>query len=385
MSAEKELAVVPPKEKALQIFQAPNGLDPYLQIVRDKIDAFVPDVTTRKGREAIASIAYTVARSKTALDNRGKELVAELKEIPKLIDAERKRMRDTLDTWQEEVRRPLTEWQAKEDARVEFHNSMIRHIEDCGVGLIGGQPQPFAVLFRELEEKIVVDEKFEEFEAEAHRAKAAALHKLKKSFDEHQKREAEQAELERLRAEADARAKADHEAAIARAAVEQARREAEARAEAERNAAAAREQALKDQAAAQQRAAEQAARDAEAAAAQQALQLKLAAEQAERIAAQAEASRLAAIQQAERDRLAAEQRQAEAVERARLAEIARANAAADEIIRQQNAREADLEHKKTINRAALEAFIAGGMTEECAKQAVTLIAQRKIPAVSISY
>ena len=49
------------------------------------------------------------------------------------------------------------------------------------------------------------------------------------------------------------------------------------------------------------------------------------------------------------------------------------------------AREADLEHKKQINRAALDAFIEGGMTEECAKQAITLIAQRKIPAISISY
>ena len=68
-----------------------------------------------------------------------------------------------------------------------------------------------------------------------------------------------------------------------------------------------------------------------------------------------------------------------------LFERRRADAAAAEILRQQEAREADLEHKKQINRAALEAFIAGGMTEECAKQAITLIAQRKIPAISISY
>ncbi|MEE3929686.1 hypothetical protein V2I84_05345 [Pseudomonas viridiflava] len=385
MSAEKELAVVPPKEKALQIFQTPKGLDPYLQIVRDKIDAFVPDVTTRKGRDAIASIAYTVARSKTALDNRGKELVAELKEIPKLIDAERKRMRDTLDTWQEEVRRPLNEWQAKEDARVEFHNSMIRHIEDCGLGLIGGQPQPFGLLFRELEEKIIVDEKYQEFEAEAHRVKAAALAKLRASFDEHQKREAEQAELARLRSEAEARAKAERDAEIARAAAEKARLEAEQKAQAERDAAAKREQDLKDQAAAQQRAAEQKIRDAEAEAERQKLQIKLQEEQAARQKLEAEQERIAATQRADQERIAAEKRQAEAVERARLAEIDRANKAAEEIVRQQELRAADTAHKASINRAALEAFIAGGMPEACAKQAVTLIAQRKIPNISIQY
>ncbi|WP_282372304.1 hypothetical protein [Pseudomonas sp. PS02290] len=393
MSAEKELAVVPPKEKALQIFQTPNGLDPYLQIVRDKIDAFVPDVTTRKGREAIASIAYTVARSKTALDNRGKELVAELKEIPKLIDAERKRMRDTLDTWQEEVRRPLTDWQAAEDARVDRHNDAIARIKDVttegmSAALIGAKIQDL--------DSTEIGTDWEEFEEEAHRAKASSLTALRAALAKQEQVEAEQAELARHRAEAEARAQQEREAQIAREAEERVRREAEASAQAEREATIRREA------------------EAKAAAERRELELKLAAEQSERAAAQAarekieaeqraaqqkidderrhqqaleqaEANRIAAEQRAEQERVAAEQRQTEAVERARLAEIARANAAADEIIRQQNAREADQAHKKTINRAALEAFVAGGMTEECARQAVTLIAQRKIPAVSISY
>lgn len=374
MSAQTELAVVPPKETALQVYQATNGLDPYLKKIRDEIDAFVPDVSSRKGREAIASIAYKVARSKTALDNVGKDLVADLKEIPKKIDAERKRMRDTLDAWQEEVRRPLNDWQADEDARVEKHNSMIRHIEDCGLGLIGGQPQPFALLFRELEEKIIVDEKFEEFEAEAHRAKTTALAKLKTLFEEHQKREAEQAELERLRREAEERAEQDRIRLAQEAAVEAERQRVAQQQQAEREAAARREQELLDQAAAQEREAES-----------QRLQLKLQAEQAERARIQAEADRVAADQRAEQERQAAARRAEEAAELARQDERRRADAAAAEIVRQQQARERDEAHRRSINRAALEAFIAGGMPEACAKQAVTLIAQRKIPNVSISY
>ncbi|WP_346399953.1 hypothetical protein [Pseudomonas syringae] len=87
-------------------------------------------------------------------------------------------------------------------------------------------------------------------------------------------------------------------------------------------------------------------------------------------------------EQKERD---AEQRQAEAVERARLAEVQRQEDAKAEELRQQKAREDDKAHKASINRAALEAFIAGGMPEDCARQAVTLIAQRKIPNISIQY
>ena len=110
MSADTQLAEVPSKETALQVYSAANGLDPFLQKIREEIDSFVPDVATRKGREAIASIAYKVARSKTALDNVGKELVAELKEVPKKIDAERKRMRDLLDGWQAEFMVSVSFW-----------------------------------------------------------------------------------------------------------------------------------------------------------------------------------------------------------------------------------------------------------------------------------
>jgi hypothetical protein len=48
-------------------------------------------------------------------------------------------------------------------------------------------------------------------------------------------------------------------------------------------------------------------------------------------------------------------------------------------------READKAHKAKINRAAFAAFVAGGMSDESAKLAVSLIASRKIPAVSILY
>lgn len=362
-----------------------GGLNQFLQAVTAEVTAEVPDLTTRKGRERIASLAAKVSKSKTAVEKPGRDYLKRLKEMPKVVETELREFVTKMDALRDATRQPLTDWEKAEDARVDKHNSMIRHIEDCGLGLIGGQPQPFGLLFRELEEKIIIDEKYQEFEAEAHRVKAAALAKLRASFDEHQKREAEQAELTRLRSEAEARAKAERDAEIARAAAEKARLEAEQKAQAERDAAAKREQDLKDQAAAQQRAAEQKIRDAEAEAERQKLQIKLQEEQAARQKLEAEQERIAATQRAEQERIASDKRQAEAVERARMAEIDRANKAAAEIVRQQELRAADTAHKASINRAALEAFIAGGMPEACAKQAVTLIAQRKIPNISIQY
>ena len=115
MSNDPEIVVN--ETNALAIFTATNGLDPYLDKIREEIDAFVPDLTSADGRKDIASIAYKVAKSKTALDKTGKALVSRLKEQPKLVDAERKRMRVLLDLWREEVRRPLAEWEDAEQIR----------------------------------------------------------------------------------------------------------------------------------------------------------------------------------------------------------------------------------------------------------------------------
>lgn len=384
MSAEQQLAVVPPQETAMAVFSADKGLEPWLQQIRVEIDGFTPDISSRKGRDAIASMAYKVARSKTALDNVGKQLVADLKEIPKKIDAERKRVRDTLDAWQEEVRRPLTEWQAAEDKRVDDHNDGIQRLKDLAVFAETPTAAHVTQVIADLE-LVALDDNWEEFLPEAAQVKDKSLATLRALLADRTKHEAELAEIAKFNAEKAVREQQERDAAIARAAVEKAQREAAEAAQAERDAAARREQALIDQAAQAKRDADQKARDAEAAAANQVLQLQLAAEQAERQKIQAEADRVAAIQSAERERIASEQRQAAAVEQARLAEVARANAAADEINRQAAAREADKAHKGRINRAALQAFIDGGMPEGCAKKAVILIASRMIPAISIQY
>lgn len=342
MSAEMQLAEVPPKETALQVYSSANGLDPFLQKIREEIDGFVPDVTTRKGRDAIASIAYKVTRSKTALDNVGKELVAELKEVPKKIDAERKRMRDLLDGWQAEVRQPLTEWEEAEKARVAKHEAGIAQLKNTNTegmtaALIGARIQDI--------DTCEIGPDWEEFEAEAHRVKAASLATLREALAAREKYESEQAELAELRRKLAEQEQKDREARIAQEAADKAKREAEQSAQAERDAAAQRERDLELQA--------ERAKRAE-------LEAKQRAEQAERDAL------------AKADLAAAAERQRQADEQAR-------------IEREAKAREADKAHKKTINNEALAAFIAGGMPEECAKQAITLIAQRRIPHISINY
>lgn len=109
-----ELIVVEPTN-ITTVFTAEKGLDPYLARIEQEAKSFIPDTTTAKGRDQIRSMAAKVASSKTYLDGLGKELVADLKELPKKIDSERKRMRDFLDALRDEVRQPLTDYEMEQE------------------------------------------------------------------------------------------------------------------------------------------------------------------------------------------------------------------------------------------------------------------------------
>lgn len=352
--AEKEkteLVVVPPKETALEVFKAEQGLDPYLQTIRNEVEAFLanpPSLDTNKGRQAYASMAHKIARSKTAIDNVGKELVAELKQLPKTIDAERKRWRDTLDQWKDEVRGPLSEWEAAEEARRAGHEARINRFRELATELEDLDSQWLKDLLEEAE-ATRVDESWEEYEAEAHRMKEVAVTTLRVAVEKRERYEAEQAELARLRAEAEAREQKEREGRIAREAAERARQEAEQRAKAERDAAARRELEARQ-------AAEQRERDAKEAAERREREHQEALAKAQRDAEQAA--------QRERERHEAEQRRQQE-------EAAR--------------RQADKEHRARVNRAALQAMIHGGMPEDCAKQAITMIAKGEVPGININY
>lgn len=137
-----ELVVIEP-QNALAVFSEPGKLDPILERIASEVRTFVPDVSTAKGRKDIASLAYRVAQSKTYLDNLGKELVAEYKELPKRIDANRKLMRDSLDALKDEARAPLDAWEAEQasieaerQAAIEAEALRIRVEADHEMGLL---------------------------------------------------------------------------------------------------------------------------------------------------------------------------------------------------------------------------------------------------------
>ena len=274
-------------------------------------------------------------------------------------------MRDTLDAWKDEVRRPLTEWEDAEESRKSRHQSGIDQIKlhlEC-------RDLDSSELKASIEwlEGLAINESWEEYEAEAARAKDKSLTALRDALIVRERHEAELEAIAKFQAEKAEREQKEREERIAREAAEAERLAAEQRAQAERDAAARREA------------------DALAAAEQSRLNAELAEQRRIASERQAELDRQAAV---ERERVAKEQAERDAQARAEQAAAKERQRQADEqarIEQEAKAREADKAHKKQINNEALAAFIAGGLSEECAKQAIILIAQRKIPHVSISY
>lgn len=385
MSAKQQVITIDDisADNAPAIYVA-GGLGQFFDAVKAEVTGEVPDLTTRKGRERIASLAATVSKSKAAVEKPGRDYLRRLKEMPKVVEAELRDFVTKMDNLRDTTRQPLTEWEEAEQARKDKHVDGIQGIKDLAVFEATPAAAHVAQVIADLE-LVEINDTWEEFLAEAAQVKDQTLAKLRALLAERTTYEAEQAELVRLRAEAEAQAQRDRDAEIARVAAEQARLQAEQRAQAEREAAARREQELLDQAAATQRAAAQAALDAEAAAERQRLQLELQAEQSRAAAAQAETNRIAAEQRAEQECIAAARRQEEAVEQARLAEIARQAAEAEETRRQQKAREADQAHKVKIMGAAKEALMSMNITEELAKAIVLKIARREVPHITIQF
>ncbi|HCM9312723.1 hypothetical protein [Enterobacter kobei] len=312
------------KQNAMAVFTTKEQLDPIIEAIEKEARSLVPDVSTRKGRDAIASMAHKVARSKTYIDNAGKDLVAELKALPKQIDESRRIVRERLDALKDEVRKPLTEWEAEQE-RIKAEEAMnALHAEALEMNI---------KFDKELAAKIEADHEM-----------ALLMNKDIDRDREEQRRLAEQAQRER-----DERLKQE--------AAEQARRDAEAKHKAEIEAAARRE-------------AEEKAR-AELAERQRVEAEQRAAREKQEAEARAEREKAAAV---EAERLKAKQ-----AEDARLAEQKR-------IADEQAKREADVKHRKTVGTNIVNALTSHtSLTREQAIEVLTALKDDLIPCAKIHY
>lgn len=323
MSEVTDLVVIE-KSSAMAVFTNNEQLDPIIEKIEKEARSLVPDVSTKKGRDAIASMAHKVARSKTYIDNAGKDLVAELKALPKQIDESRRIARERLDALKDEVRRPLTEWEAEQERIKAEEAARIKAEEDRK---IFESDHEIALLMND-----AFDRELAEKKAEEERQRIAHEEKLKRQAAEQAKREAE----EKAAAELAAAKKREEDAIAARAQAELLAKQAQERAEQEAKDAAAKAEAEKK-----------------------------AAIEAEQRKAQEEADRI--------------KREAEAKEASRLAEEKRI---ADEAA----ARAANEKHRKTVGTEIVNALTANtSISRDQAIEVLKALMDGLVPRTQINY
>jgi len=349
-----ELIVIP-KETALEVFTQTNGLDQYIRQIEDEVNSFVPDISTAKSRAEIASKAAKVARIKTQIDGIGKDLVDRLKEQPKLVDAERKRMRDKLDALKDRVRKPLTDWENAEESRIAEIRAVLEMMKQIPAAEFGAVA--IATHLKRLKSTVIAKDRFMEFTEEAAVIKDGFVDRCEKLLLQVEKHEAEQKELERLRAEKLAREQKEREEILVKEAEERGKREAEE---------AAKREIEKVQAA--------------AFSAQE--KIRIEAEEKER-------ARLAEEAKKESDRLEKERAAKELQyqrEQQKLRDEALKEAEAKRLAQEEASRIADKKHRKNIIDEAVSTLMAeAAIPDVTAKEIINLILQGKVKHVSIKF
>lgn len=178
--------------------------------VKEAVDRHVPDLTTKGGRDAIASTAYKVARTKTALVAQGKKLTEGWRDQTKKVNAACNAIEERLDKLRDDVRKPLTDWENAENARIDRHKENL----DILLSFITVSPGHSSVDLKAMLETVegtVVDASWDEFQDRGSFAKTDALAVLDQLIRVAEKREADAAELGRLRAAQAERDRADAE------------------------------------------------------------------------------------------------------------------------------------------------------------------------------
>ena len=321
--------------------------DASLAILKDTYKN-IPDPNTPEGYDALKVGLSVLVPLRTGVEKKRKLLKADSLEYGRKIDTEAGRvtaellsieqpMRDAKSVIDDAEKLREQEEADKEAQRIADIEAKVEEIKGLTDGLLGADVHVLQAR-ADVADNIVIDESYGEFEEAAKAMWTSARQAISKAIGDRQKYDLEQAELEKLREEKEKRDQEDHDKRVASEAAGMAKKEAEEKARKENERIEAeKQQAIKDK-----EIAIQAIKDAKA---------------------RAEQEKKDAVK-AEQDRVAREKKEAEEAAKKR---------------------EANNAHRKKINNAAASKLKDAGLSIDQAKEVVTLIAQGKIPRITIAY
>lgn len=224
-----ELVVIE-QATALDLFKAPakaQELVNYVagEVAKELVELEGLDLNVGVNRNKYISLAAKVTKTKTYVEGIGKEIAADLKKLPKLVDESRKLIKDQLDKLSEEVRKPATDWEIADKERQEAEE-LARIMPYLHAEALEMNAEHDRLIAEKETQRIAREEEMKRQAAE--QARLAAEQKAQQEIEA-------AAQREREAKEAAERAEREKQEAIQRA--EQAAKEAKERAEREKQAA----------------------------------------------------------------------------------------------------------------------------------------------------
>jgi len=196
------------------IYTNDGALDALLVQIEKEVQTFDVDLSSEEGRKSVASNAYLIARSKTALDNLGKEMVSKWKQKAKKVDQQRKHIRDTLDALKANYRAPLTNWENAEKKRLADIEARITRLKELSK-VTGGacSVEGIEAYIHEVNGMTIEPTYYGEYAEDAKEKKTIAEKNLAAALQEAKQIEKDKMELAKLRAqEAERKKKAEEQA-----------------------------------------------------------------------------------------------------------------------------------------------------------------------------
>lgn len=199
------------QDRAYAAFTTPGTFEPLLGRIEEAVRAIPRDITTQKGRDAVASLAYKVSKTKTTIEEVGEGIAKQLKELPKVVDANRRVIKTRLDALRDEVRKPLTEWETRE-AQISADLDALKEVPVPSFMGLGAEA--FQRLVDNLKGVDTEDEaRWGSHCAAAARAKAEGLAILEEMLAQRVAYDKEQAELAEFRRQKEEKERLEREAA----------------------------------------------------------------------------------------------------------------------------------------------------------------------------
>lgn len=233
----------------------------YAELAKLEADnaALVFNYETPKGNKEARSHIFSLRKTKGALERVRKEAKAEALRVGRAVDSEANAIEARIEAMITVHQTKIDEIEQREKDRIQEHQMALTLLEATQCNSTDEFRAEIARV-----EAIPIGPEWQEFMAQATKAKSDSLAALQANLAASIKRDEEAAELARLRAETAAREQADRDAEIAKAAAEKAQREAEEKASAERAQVQAALDAAREEAARREAAAAKAAEDAKA-------------------------------------------------------------------------------------------------------------------------